>query len=262
MTSLPPNKDTDNSPLQAEFDQMAEAYYEKHKANIAITGESPEYFAEYKIADLAELVRKESIPSRQIFDFGSGIGNSLPFFRKYFGQSELQCGDVSAKSIEIAQTRFPGQEKYLLVGRKIPLPTHSQDIAFSACVFHHISHDKHRYWLRELHRIVRPGGLLVIYEHNPLNPLTVHAVNTCPLDINARLIPGKKMRFRAMESGWEKTVLEYRVFFPSILKGLRLAEKYLGWLPLGAQYRISARREDYSKSSNKSLSSFSERSTQ
>ena len=221
---------------------MADEYYEKHKENISISGETPEYFAEYKISDLFELVQKEGFASGQILDFGSGIGNSIPFFRKYFGKSELHCGDVSARSIEIAQSRFPGQEKYLTIGNEIPLPTHSQDIAFSACVFHHIPHEEHQHWLTELHRVIRPGGLLVIYEHNPLNPLTVRAVNTCPLDVNAHLVSGNTMRIQALKTGWENPILKYRIFFPSLLKILRPMERYLGWLALGAQYRMSTHR--------------------
>ncbi|HUW27538.1 MAG TPA: class I SAM-dependent methyltransferase [Sulfuriferula sp.] len=241
MNNEAPTGETGDQRLRAEFDLLADEYHEQHAANVAITGEGPAYFAEYKIADLAALVRAKGLAAGHILDFGSGIGNSVPYFRKYFGQSELHCGDVSARSIEIAQTRFPGQEQYVLISKEIPLPTHSQDIVFSACVFHHIPHEEHRHWLAELRRVTRPGGLLAIYEHNPLNPLTVRAVNTCPLDVNARLIRGGAMRQRATSSGWEDATVDYRLFFPSMLKSLRPLEQHLGWLGLGAQYRMAAR---------------------
>lgn len=228
--------------LRAEFDLLADEYHEQHKANVSITGEGPEYFAEYKIADLASLAREQSIATDHILDFGCGIGNSVPFFRKYFEQSEFLFGDVSARSIEIAQTRFPGNGRYVIVDEHIPLPTHSQDIVFSACVFHHIPHDEHQHWLAELRRVTKPGGLLVIYEHNPLNPLTVRAVNTCPLDVNAHLIRGSTMRKRALASGWEGPQVHYKLFFPSILRRLRPLERRLGWLGVGAQYRLTAHK--------------------
>jgi len=240
---MTPHTKAQDERLRAEFDLLADEYHEQHKANVAITGEEPEYFAEYKIADLASLVREQEIAANQILDFGSGIGNSVPFFRKYFGQSELYCGDVSARSIEIAQTRFPGEEKYVLIGNEIPLPTNSQDVVFSACVFHHIPHEEHQHWFEELLRVTRPGGLLAIYEHNPLNPLTLHAVNTCPLDVNARLIRGRTLRKRSMAGGWEDARVDYKLFFPSILKSLRPMENYLGWFGLGAQYRMTARKK-------------------
>ena len=50
----------------------------------AVTGESPEYFAEYKIRRLRQIVACEQVEVSRICDFGSGIGNSIPFFRKHF----------------------------------------------------------------------------------------------------------------------------------------------------------------------------------
>ena len=35
-----------------EFDKFAEEYLKLHSQNIRVTGEKPEYFAEYKIRDL------------------------------------------------------------------------------------------------------------------------------------------------------------------------------------------------------------------
>ena len=241
------NKDTASqgsgpSRMQAEFDLLADEYRVQHKANVAITGESPEYFSEYKIADLAGLLDRMKLPTAKILDFGSGIGNSLPFFRKHFSGSEISCADVSARSIEIAQTRFPGQENYVLIDQGISLPTASQDVVLAACVFHHISHEQHLHWLAELRRITKPGGVLAIYEHNPLNPLTVRAVNTCPLDVNSRLIRGGTLRGRALTSGWKDARVDYKLFFPALLAVLRPMERHLEWLGLGAQYRMMARR--------------------
>jgi len=233
---------TGSTRMQAEFDLLADEYHMLHKANVAITGQSLEYFAEYKIADLSEMLNRLRLPTSKILDFGSSIGNSLPYFRKYFSSSEVSCADVSARSIEIAQSRFPGQENYVLIDKNIPLPTASQDVIFSACVFHHIPHDEHLYWLAELRRITKPGGVLVIFEHNPLNPLTMHFVNTCPLDVNARLIRGRTMRQRALDSGWENAKVDYKLFFPAFLAALRPMERHLEWFGLGAQYRMVARR--------------------
>jgi len=40
----------------SEFDKFAEEYRSLHQANIAASGEAPEYFAEYKMKDLRRLV--------------------------------------------------------------------------------------------------------------------------------------------------------------------------------------------------------------
>jgi SAM-dependent methyltransferase len=228
--------------MSAEFDLLADEYDAIHSENIAITGERPEFFAEYKIADLASLAARERREVRDILDFGSGIGNSIPWFRKYFPQARLACADVSRRSHEIASARFPGAQHHLVVHERVPVPPASCDIVFSACVFHHIPHAQHLHWLRELRRIVRPGGLLAIYEHNPANPLTVHAVRTCPLDANAHLVPPAQLRRCAAQAGWRAPAVEYKLFFPHWLRMLRALEPGLQWFPLGAQYRLVAHR--------------------
>lgn len=66
----------------SEFDEFARQYSAMHAANIAVSGEAPEFFAEYKIADLASIARKQRVEAGRILDFGSGVGNSVPWFRK------------------------------------------------------------------------------------------------------------------------------------------------------------------------------------
>jgi ubiquinone/menaquinone biosynthesis C-methylase UbiE len=226
---------------RAEFDRFADEYDQQLRAKLLITGEGPEYFSKYKIDDLAGFVSQRNISSRNIFDFGSGIGNSLPFLRKYFPASEIRCGDVSIRSIEIARKRFPGHEIYVQIeANRIPVADRSQDIVFTACVFHHIPHEEHVMWLKELRRITKSGGVLMVYEHNPMNPLTVRTVHTCPFDVNARLIWPRALCAAVSEAGWGAPKIAYRVFFPHSLAELRPLERRLGWLFLGAQYRLTA----------------------
>lgn len=234
---------------EAEFDQFADEYRANHAQNIRASGENPEYFAAYKIADVAQVWKQlnpnfdavSSAPS--ILDFGGGTGNSVPFFRRFFPQAELTCLDVSQKSLAIAQERFPGQANYLnFDGQTIPFPDQSIDIGFAACVFHHIPAADHGRLLRELWRVLKLGGCLLVFEHNPWNPLTVQAVNTCPFDENAVLISGPVFRDRLCQAGFTRTDLRYRIFFPKALASLRWLEPYLTWLPLGAQYYALGRK--------------------
>jgi SAM-dependent methyltransferase len=224
----------------AEFDRFADEYDAQHRANIAITGESPDYFAAYKIAEFAGFSPERQVGPLRILDFGSGTGNALPFFRQYFPGARLTCADPSSRSIAMSRQRFPGSEEYSIIeGREIQHDAASFDMAFSACVFHHIPPREHAHWLVELLRVIRPGGLLTIFEHNPLNPLTVRAVNTCPFDENAILIRAKTLLRSLGDAGWASPLLRYHVFFPRPLAKLRPLEKHLGWAPLGAQYSVT-----------------------
>lgn len=227
----------------AEFDRFADEYYSMHAANIAVTGETPEFFAAYKIRLLAEDAKRLGVTARSIIDFGAGTGNSVPHFSNFLPEATLCCADVSRRSLEIAKARFPGKVRDMAIdGPVIPAADDSFDIAFSACVFHHIPHEEHRHWLRELHRVVRPGGLLVIFEHNPMNPLTVRAVNTCPFDANARLIRASAFKAQLRDAGWRAATARFHVFFPRALAPLRVLEPALTWLPLGGQYSVLARK--------------------
>jgi len=229
---------------RAEFDGVADEYDAQHRANIAITGEEPAFFSGYKVAALPGIARAYGVAVGRILDFGSGIGNSVPFFRQHFPGARLTCADTSARSLEMSRARFPdGGERYALVeDDTVPAPDASADLAFSACVFHHIPHGEHLRWLGELRRAVRPGGILSIFEHNPLNPLTVRAVNTCPFDANAHLIRAREMARRMRDAGWRDTSIRYHLFFPRALAALRPLEGRLAWCPLGAQYSVTARR--------------------
>jgi ubiquinone/menaquinone biosynthesis C-methylase UbiE len=225
---------------EAEFDKHALAYEDQLRENIAITGEDPTFFAEYKIKLFSKWAQSKP---RSVMDFGSGIGNSIPYFRKHFAESEITCADVSQKSLAYASRRFPGRERSLIITQEgIPAADQSFDAAFSACVFHHIPHEEHGFWLKELIRVVRPGGTIAIFEHNPFNPLTVYAVSTCPFDQNARLVRAHSLQARCRKAGWQVLRTSYHVFFPRFAAALRVVEPLIGWMPLGAQYSVLAKR--------------------
>ena len=225
---------------EAEFDKFADEYYASLKAGIAISGESPEYFSEYKIADIARECPDDARSqngSIKMLDFGAGIGNSVPYVRKYFASAQLTCLDLSKRSLEVAQKRFAEQAAYVSFdGASIPFPDDHFDIAYAMCVFHHIPHADHVLLLKELHRVIKPGGSLFVFEHNPFNPLTVRVVSTCPFDENAHLIRGTELKERLLAGGFSQVKTRYRVFFPNFLRVLRPLEVALAWLPLGGQY--------------------------
>jgi SAM-dependent methyltransferase len=226
---------------RAEFDRFADEYEQQHARNICVSGESPEYFARYKVQDVARLCAGRT-PTR-ILDFGAGVGASVPHWREAFPQASLTCVDVSPRSLAIASERHPGAAAYRVFdGATLPFAAGSFDIAFAACVFHHIDAARQVPLLSELRRVLAEDGRLFIFEHNPLNPLTRHAVNTCPFDENAVLIGARTLRARAQAAGFEQVRIAYRVFFPGPLRRLRAAERWLERVPLGAQYRLCAER--------------------
>ena len=236
-----PNSSSMNKP---EFDKFADEYRSLHSQNILVSGEKPEYFSEYKIKDTARLVEKYGLKrDLKILDFGSGVGNSVPFISKYFPAAKLTCVDVSERSLEIAKKRFPDMADYQIFGgQKLSFPAGLFDVVFTACVFHHIPVDEHMKIFDELHRVLGVGGMVIVFEHNPMNPLTVRAVNNCPFDENAVLVGARTLANRLLDSGFADVAIKYRVFFPNNLKFLRFLETYIGWIPFGAQYYVVGRK--------------------
>ena len=84
---------------KAEFDKFADEYHALHQKNIRLSGESTEFFAEYKIRDIFELFtnRAHNQNPQQILDFGAGIGTSIPYFLRFFPDASLTCLDVSVR---------------------------------------------------------------------------------------------------------------------------------------------------------------------
>jgi ubiquinone/menaquinone biosynthesis C-methylase UbiE len=228
---------------QEEFDKFALEYESLHAANIRASGESPAYFAEYKIRDLARLLAQAVTTARRILDFGAGIGGSVPYFSRLLPDARVTCLDVSEKSLELGRTRFAGLAEFQgFDGRRIPFPDSSFDVCFAACVFHHIPESEHVGILKEFRRVLAPGGLVFVFEHNPANPVTVRAVRDCPFDENAVLMSASSLKERMRAAGLSNVQSEYRVFFPRALAALRPLEPLLTWCPLGAQYHVNARK--------------------
>lgn len=229
---------------ESEFDRFADEYRQLHAGNIRASGESPEFFAEYKVADVARLVRNEHANSPgRILDFGAGVGGSVPYFRKHFPHADITCIDVSRKSLAIGRSRFHGDATFVhFDGRQTLLPDDHFDLVFISCVLHHVPSAAHPDVLRELRRVLKPSGRLIIYEHNPYNPLTVRAVNRCPFDANAVLIRARTLRERVQQAGFPVVDTRYRIFFPGWLRALRPLERWMTWLPMGAQYFVHARK--------------------
>lgn len=227
----------------AEFDKFAVEYDKMHRKNIRVSGETPEFFAEYKVLDMRRHWDRRhggEEPGR-ILDFGGGTGASAPFLRRYFPKAALIIADVSRRSLEIAASRgVEGLDCLHFDGAALPLEDRSQDLALAACVFHHIPAEEHVALLGEIRRVLKPGRRLFVFEHNPWNPLTVHAVNTCPFDENAVLISAPRLRRRLAAAGFRHTEIRFRIFFPHALRALRPTETALTGVPLGAQYYAAA----------------------
>ena len=206
-----------------------------HALAVRASGEPPDFFAEAKVRYLiSHLPRYIS----SLLDFGCGIGGALGPLTRAFPEARLHGVDESTVSLQIAARDHPHVSLAAIRAERIPLRDGAVQAAMAACVLHHISVARRLGWIRELHRVLAPGGRLFVFEHNPLNPLTRAAVRACEFDADAVLLPRREVQALLKEAGFTTVRGEYITFFPRVLSALRPMESHLGWLPLGAQYVV------------------------
>jgi len=88
-------------------------------------------------------------------------------------------------------------------------------------------------------RVVTRGGLVVVFEHNPVNPLTRIAANRFRLRGKSALLGRGAVARLFTDSGLEVVDSRYIVFFPWRSQALDRLERRLAAVPLGAQYVLA-----------------------
>jgi len=218
----------------AKFDDYAKSYDALHNQNLQASGEPLEYFSAYKRACLERLGAPSGEP---LLDYGCGIGNVTRALSEGF--RDVHGYDPSAESLRVARERIPNATFHASLDA---VPGAHFASAVLSGVLHHVPRPERLSVLGAVRDKLRPGGRLFVFEHNPLNPLTRHAVATCPFDDDADMLwpwQAKKLLKRAQ---FRDVRLDYIVFFPRPLAPLRPLEPRLNWLPLGAQLLVIGTR--------------------
>jgi SAM-dependent methyltransferase len=222
---------------KVDFDQYADKYNELLRDGTRFFSEDESYFARYKVGIVRGLVPRS--PAR-ILEFGCGIGRNMPYLREAFPDAELMGSDVSARSIETAREQNPGIRFW--VDGEDAGDEGLVDLVFIAGVFHHIPPEERTQAAARVCARVRPGGSVVVFEHNPYNPVTRRIVRDCPYDEGVVLLRPPEMAGLLRGAGFRVRRRRFSLFFPPKLKSLTALEPMLSWLPLGGQYWICADR--------------------
>jgi len=114
-----------------------------------------------------EFIKDYVKPGDRILDFGCGNGRLAGFFKGRY--SEYIGVDISQRLIDIAsQTYHSEKTKFIKIkAKKIPFKDNSFDAIFSIAVFHHFPSKEYSLQIaRELYRVMKPGGKIVISAWN------------------------------------------------------------------------------------------------
>jgi SAM-dependent methyltransferase len=226
--------------VTAEFDRYGRTYEQAVDEAIAFAGQEHDFYLEAKARRLVELARRFVGPGRpRALDVGCGPGS---FDRHVSSAFELSGVDVSPAMVERARATNPDVEYDVSEARRLPHDDGRFDLAFAVCVLHHVAGEDRLPLLLEMSRVVRAGGLVAVFEHNPWNPLTRRVVRVCAFDESVELIPRRELASLLRRAGLETLEGEYLLFFPWRARLLQAAERALIRVPLGAQYVVAGRR--------------------
>ena len=226
-----------------DFDEYANDYRSIHTDNVKISGADSFYFAEHKVQLLVQ--SEAAIADIRMLDIGCGDGATELFVYKYLPSWKVEAIDISEKSIVRAiEKKISNANFSVYDGKSIPFADNSFDVAFIAAVMHHIDSSLHGSLMKEIFRVLKPGGRLYLFEHNPLNPVTRYLVNTCVFDKDAKLLGYNYSKKLLQDAGFRNIEKKFILFFPrsGMLARLIKLEDKLGWLPLGGQYMYKAQK--------------------
>lgn len=139
----------------------------------------------YNVLHDLDLLKKLSPPPQKILDFGCGIGlqsfllakngyevfgletvedKSLDGFFRGKAESHIMTRDESMKSVwSVIQSRVPVDFKFY-DGAQQPFPNRYFDVVFAYAVLEHIPPQELSRVLREIRRVLKPEGLLYVFQ--------------------------------------------------------------------------------------------------
>lgn len=219
------------------------SYRQDVNNSIAFSGLDVDMFARGKVQDMLDLLRGYSAVAPNdsaCLDIGCGIGVSHARLVSEVGS--LSGVDVSDEAIDTARKANANVGYQVQVDGVLPFASECFDFCSTVCVMHHVPVDQWPAFVAEAWRVTKPGGLIAVYEHNPVNPMTRWAVWRCPFDHDAVLLRAGKVRELLSDQGFEIVTRRYLFFMPFDRPWARRFDRLLRWLPLGAQYVVCGRR--------------------
>ena len=225
---------------QCEFDHYAPAYSDLLDDPIRNRfAQDPLHFHRRKWLLLQRILRRAnvSIAKQRWLDVGCGRGELLELAGHNFAEA-MGC-DPSAGMISQSDAYRRMHQPSL---SELPFDDASVDFVTAVCVYHHVHGAARMSLSREIKRVLVPGGLCCIIEHNPLNPITRAIVRRCPVDVEAELLTAPDTKRLLLLAGFEAPRVDYFLYFPErIFNRVGQVEGLLSKISFGGQYALLAR---------------------
>ena len=229
----------ENSALPSAFDAYWANYEHVVQASIDFSGLDRAFFIQAKIDLVGRLLAEHFGPGSRpsLLDVGCGVGAMHDALLPLVGS--LAGTDPSGRALERAGRERPAVDYRHQDGPALPWPDAAVDATLAVCVLHHVPPARRDGLVAEMRRVTRPGGLAILIEHNPWNPLTRLAVARCPFDEDAVLLGVRAARGLLRGAGFGHVGSRHFLLLPTAHRLAGRLERRLASLPLGAQYAVA-----------------------
>ena len=152
----------------------------------------PSHVVEHYLRKRTRFVR-EHCPRGRGLDVGCGTG--VLASRLAAAGYDMSGVDPSEGMLAVLRARDPDIDAKQASGTALPFPDATFDLVLSVATLHHITApDDVRRTLGEMVRVSRPGGRILVWDHNPRNPYWRRLMARVPQDTGEeRLIPEREV---------------------------------------------------------------------
>jgi len=224
------------------FDRLSPSYEEQLRDPIRdrFTGQESAFFHRRKAELIRRFLRQGGLAtfSLRYLDVGCGKGDLLGLLRYDFKQAVgCDVSEAMLRHVTGLETRIQSDSL------QIPFGDAEFDLVTAVCVYHHV-HPADRPTLTiEIGRVLRPGGIFCMIEHNPFNPVTRLIVGRTSVDADAILLRASEAWRLAAGAGLAPLERDYFLYLPRVLyRYLGRIEAALTKVPLGGQYAVFSRK--------------------
>lgn len=222
-----------------EFDRYAHSYTELLREPIRDRfAKNSTFFTERKWLLLRDYFerRGRTTASMSWLDVGCGEGDLLRFGQASFGR--VAGCDTSPEMLNAARGL---DVRVQSPPERLPYEDKEFDLTTAVCVFHHVPLPARLPLVQEMKRVMRPGGVVCLIEHNAQNPVVRGMVRRIPVDVNAVLLKYRECRQLFEQAGLRWLGAEFFLYLPEpIFKRFPSVENLGSKLPLGGQYAAFA----------------------
>ena len=180
------------------------------------------------------LKKHTSLKGQAVLDWGCGPGRIIRHMPEVIADNCTFFGtDYNAKSIAWCKENIPNVAfNCNPLEAQLPYPNNSMDAIYGISILTHLSEEMHYNWFKELHRILKPNGILLLTTHGDnykvkLEQKELNAYNKGQLVVRGTVKEGHRMY-----CAFQPKAFMHNLFKDvTIVEHLKLTSDTKDWVP-------------------------------